>query len=981
MRDEIQDRLADVAAAVADWQPLDWNSVESSAGNATERALIRRLRAISEIGRFHSDLTFDNTTSRSTSLDNLLPQAESENTTPVSWGPLKILERVGRGRFGDVFRAWDPNLDREVALKLLKRREVDPVGEDRIVVEEGRLMARVRHPNVVTIYGAQRIDGRTGLWMEFVPGRTLEAELKERGRFEAGEITKVGVELCRALGAVHAAGLVHRDVKAQNVLRDRQGHVLLGDFGTGHELDDGETSRDDIAGTPAYLAPEIFRGAAATPQSDLYSLGALLFHLATGSYPVCGRSMRELRRAHENGEHLSIRVLRPDLPGPLASAFDTALERDPARRFESAAAMERALTATASPQVQPDQSQFPNRVHRRVAFGGIAAGAIGAVVWLRAPWILFESGRGGSDTRLTRVSSRTNSQTLQQVSTDPSLVGLGVPLGAVSPDGRILTTVRSRELALYEIATRRQWLVTGPESGDPSGFVVTSRFSRDGSRLTYLRYALTGPPIPEIRVVSTNGGPSRLIWRGSDARGHEVRLQHWSGDDNLLLAARQVSPSETELLVISSPTGEIKASFRIPSPWRFGATLWLVAATLSPDGRFVAYNRRNESTGQNDIHLHDIHSDSDVPLVSDASNNHSPIWTRDGSHLFFLSNRSGTTDLWAKRVDRPQTGPFLIEEGVGPAYPMGGPTEGGSLFFRRAVSSQELYLVDIDPNTLEMKGEPQTVPSKDSMNGVADFSPDGRQLAFGRARDDRGSLIIRSLDNGQEREVRDPLFGGGTRPRWEPGARSILLTAQVDGRGALRRVDIDTGRISTVMEALQYEWELLPHGDAFLYSNRATREVIKRSLRTQQETVVHRVLPQGTLVEMGVSREGDRLAYSSPIGDGSAWVLVIANLSSPQDRREVFRVPQGEYLQMQTWSPDGREVIVSRADSMRNPPTGKSRLWAIDVRTGSARPLGPSFRGIFGVRISPDGRKMALNSGVAVQEIWKIDNVLAALKS
>ncbi len=145
------------------------------------------MRAVSQIGRVRATLY---TTGLATNLTEF-PVALQPGTT---WGSLRILESVGRGHFGDVYRAWDPTLDREVALKILRHRPAGAADEIQ-VIEEGRLMARVRHPNVVTIYGAQRIDGRTGLWMEFIQGRTLDVELRERGPVDAVELTRIGTEL------------------------------------------------------------------------------------------------------------------------------------------------------------------------------------------------------------------------------------------------------------------------------------------------------------------------------------------------------------------------------------------------------------------------------------------------------------------------------------------------------------------------------------------------------------------------------------------------------------------------------------------------------------------------------------------------------------------------------------------------------------------------------------------------------------------
>jgi serine/threonine-protein kinase len=138
-----------------------------------------------------------------------------------------------------------------------------------IVVDEGRLLAKVRHRGVVTVFGAARAAGFAGLWMELIQGATFEEIIQQQGRFSAREAALFGAEVCEALAAVHSAGLLHRDVKAQNVMRDRSGRVVLMDFGTGRlrEIPD-EAAVADLAGTPLYMAPELFTGGAAT-QTDV----------------------------------------------------------------------------------------------------------------------------------------------------------------------------------------------------------------------------------------------------------------------------------------------------------------------------------------------------------------------------------------------------------------------------------------------------------------------------------------------------------------------------------------------------------------------------------------------------------------------------------------------------------------------------------------------------------------------------------------
>lgn len=232
-----------------------------------------------------------------------------------SWGHLQVFEPIGTGSYGDVYRAWDKRLDREVAVKLLSSGVPSAWQRGSAVIEAGRRLAGIRHPNMVTIYGAERIDERVGLWMEFVRGRTLEQALHDDRTFTEADVTRLGVELCGAVSAVHAAGLLHRDITAQNVMLDNDGRLVLMDFGIGRELE--ATTDLRIAGAPLHVAPEVLSGGAATPRSDVYSIGVVLFRLAKNSCSVSGS----------------------DLTGIIARAVDP----DPERRYESADALGAAL--------------------------------------------------------------------------------------------------------------------------------------------------------------------------------------------------------------------------------------------------------------------------------------------------------------------------------------------------------------------------------------------------------------------------------------------------------------------------------------------------------------------------------------------------------------------------------------------------------------------------------------------------------------
>ena len=197
-----------------------------------------------------------------------------------------------------------------MALKLFPVTPENADALSRRVLREGSLLAKINHRNVVVVHGVEQSNGFVGLWMEFIQGRTMEDELRTRGPLGAEEATLIGVDLCRALAAVHGRGLVHRDIKAQNVMREEGGRTVLMDFGAGTELTAGLRGLLDTAGTPLYLAPELFGGRPATRASDIYSLGVLLYRMVTREFPVLGADGSEIERA-SRGRVQRLRDARP----------------------------------------------------------------------------------------------------------------------------------------------------------------------------------------------------------------------------------------------------------------------------------------------------------------------------------------------------------------------------------------------------------------------------------------------------------------------------------------------------------------------------------------------------------------------------------------------------------------------------------------------------------------------------------------------
>ncbi|HEX6791145.1 MAG TPA: protein kinase, partial [Candidatus Krumholzibacteria bacterium] len=289
------------------------------------------------------------------------------------WGPLEVRHLLGRGSFGEVYAAWDPTLHREVALKL---REPE-VGTLRWL-DEARNLARVRHPNVLTVHGADVLDGRAGIWTERIEGQTLEEILAGDGPLAEAEVVRIGRDLSSALAAVHDAGLVHGDVKTSNIMLEAGAaprRAVLVDFGSADK-----PVGDDIPaytiGTPLTMAPEVLDGRAASASSDVYGLGTTLFRLLTGRYPVEAESIDELKRAHASKRRLVLRATAPTVSSRLARVVERALEPDPLDRWPNAHVFRRALDDVADP---------ARRIRvRAAAVGGgvVALAAIAAIVFL-----------------------------------------------------------------------------------------------------------------------------------------------------------------------------------------------------------------------------------------------------------------------------------------------------------------------------------------------------------------------------------------------------------------------------------------------------------------------------------------------------------------------------------------------------------------------------------------------------------------------
>jgi len=308
----------------------------------------------------------------------------SAEMPPVSeaWGDFRLQARVGHGSFGEVYRAWDPHLEREVALKLLLPGSVGGDEEYRAMLREARALAAVRHPNIVHVYGIDRHDGRVGYWTDFVHGKTLSFLVAAQGPFGYREAALIGLDVAKALSAVHRAGLLHRDIKAENVMREEGGRILLMDFG----LTTLPQSQTGVAGTPTYMAPELFSGSEATVATDIYAMGVLLFYLVTGQHPVRLGGLTAKEAAAAISKRKALIDLRPDLSESFMRTVSMAMEMDPAKRYASAGQLAESLAESLGAPLAAGAASASSKTKSKTNLGvGMAAlvvsAALGFAMW------------------------------------------------------------------------------------------------------------------------------------------------------------------------------------------------------------------------------------------------------------------------------------------------------------------------------------------------------------------------------------------------------------------------------------------------------------------------------------------------------------------------------------------------------------------------------------------------------------------------
>jgi len=309
-------------------------------------------------------------------------------------GRYRVLRKIGGGGMADVYLCEDLTLGRRVALKVLLSRFLDDPNFVERFRREAKAAAGLNHANLVSIYDWGEVDGTYFIVMEYVEGETLKDLVRRRGRLSGSEAVRISLQLLAALEFAHRTGIVHRDVKPQNVMLDRDGNAKVTDFGIARAGDSGMTEAGSILGTAQYLAPEQAKGQRVDERSDLYSVGIVLYEMLTGAVPFKGDSAVTVALKHVNEMAAEPAQLVPGMPYALNQIVLKAIAKDPEQRYQTAEQFARDLRAAQEGGPVAAAAFDPGAEATRLMGAGVGAAAGATSVMTGGPLAQSSGDRG-----------------------------------------------------------------------------------------------------------------------------------------------------------------------------------------------------------------------------------------------------------------------------------------------------------------------------------------------------------------------------------------------------------------------------------------------------------------------------------------------------------------------------------------------------------------------------------------------------------
>ncbi|MFL6292379.1 MAG: protein kinase domain-containing protein [Thermoanaerobaculia bacterium] len=664
-----------------------------------------------------------------------------------------VLEALGNGGMGVLYKAEDTRLHRTVALKVLPLRFTnDPVAKERFL-REARTASAVDHQNLCAIYDVgESEDGRLFLAMPCYQGETLRSRLA-RGPLPLDEALGIAKQVARGLAKAHRQGIVHRDIKPENLMITTDGVVKILDFGIAKLSGASDlTGTEHRIGTPSYMAPEQSRKGTVDSRADLWALGVVLYEMITGRRPFAGANPVAVLQAIQYGVPEPLAQLRPGVPSRLEKVVARLLMKNPKARYPDAESVLAELDG---------ETAVAGRRSRNL---WLAAGLAAALsVGLVAAWALGPRDRqprttGAVPAEPERLTNQAGSEWF------PSLAPDGQRFAYAKFDGSDF------DIYLQSVDGGSPVNLTASLPGDD----IEPDFSPDGSRIAFRSERPDGDG---IFLMSSGGGPARRLSRFGFSPA-------WSPDGKSILVA-------TELVRDPKERGTTSQIWRIEVDSGQSRRLVqqdAVQPSWSPEGRRIAFWSVDPATGKRRIWTVASGGGSPippVPVTTGESLDWNPVWSSDG-HLYFASNRRGTMGLWRISIDEETGATFGPAEAIAtPAARIGFlsiSTDGRRILYASQDGRANVERAQLDPDALAVTAPLSTVTEGPRRVLHARVSPAGDEVVISDvdAADQEDLFLVRADGTGEPRQLtRDP--HKDRAPSWSPDGRRLFFSSNRSG--------------------------------------------------------------------------------------------------------------------------------------------------------------------------------------------------------
>jgi Tol biopolymer transport system component/predicted Ser/Thr protein kinase len=702
----------------------------------------------------------------------------------------QVLEKLGEGGMGVVYKARDPRLDRFLAIKVLPPGKVSDPERVRRFFQEAKSASALNHPNIVHIYDIGDTDGSPFIAMEYVKGRTLEQLIGRKG-LKLRDALHYSVQITDALAKAHAAGIVHRDMKPSNVMVTDDGLVKVLDFGLAKLTERGatdecaatetleaapRTEEGTIVGTVAYMSPEQAEGKVVDGRSDIFSFGSVLYEMVTGQRPFRGDTKVSTIASILREEAKPPGELVEFLPLEVERIIARCMRKDPGRRFQH---MDDLKIALDDVKAESESGALPGvraiQRPRRARLLGIAlaCAASAAALWY------FATGKTGTEAALKAVPLTSYPGTEQ----DPSF----------SPDGnQVAFSWKGEKQENFNIYIKLTGAGTPLRLTTNPGDDVSPAWSPDGRSIAFLRRL---PVKSSVVLVPALGGPERILGEVGDVSDRPALS--WSPDGKWLAGVDRSSPAaQSSLFLLSIESGEKR---KLTSP-RATDSSGDSSPAFSPDGRTLVFSRSILDT-VSDLYTIELSKDylpQGEPKRLTFYRGWIPeaAWTPDGREIIYSTGQWESLNLWripASGAGGPRQIPFIGEGGSGPAVSR----MGNRLAYSRRLTDVNIWRVEVPGGAPPKPGSalpPVSLASSTHIEHTPMLSPDGAKIAFSSNRSGSWEIWVCDSDGSKPAPL-TALNGPFARiPRWSPDGKRIAFDSRQAGHADIYVMNAEGGQ-------------------------------------------------------------------------------------------------------------------------------------------------------------------------------------------